>query len=120
MPIDREFALSFAKKWIEGANARDMERVLALYAEDVEVTSPFVRVVMSEPSGRLVGKSKLRDYWTAALTKRAELKFELLDVFLGADSIAIHYVNRGQRADEVFYFNDRGLVSRSAAHYLEA
>jgi ketosteroid isomerase-like protein len=119
MPIDREFALSFAKKWIEVANERDLERGLALYAEDVEVTSPFIRLVTGEPSGRLVGKSRLRDYWTAALTKRAELKFELLDVFVGAESLAIHYVNRGQRADEVFYFNDSGLVSRSAAHYLE-
>jgi ketosteroid isomerase-like protein len=120
MPINREFALNFAKTWIEGANERDLERGLALYADDVEVTSPFIRLVMSEPSGRLVGKGKLRDYWTASLTKRVELRFELLDVFVGADSLTIHYVNRGQRADEVFYFNDRGLVSRSAAHYLES
>jgi len=117
--ITKEFALNFARTWIQGANARDFEGVLALYSDEVEASSPYVRMIMNEPTGRLVSKSRLREYWTATLTKRAELKFELLDVFAGADSVAIHYVNRGQRALEVFYFNDAGLICRSDAHYLE-
>jgi ketosteroid isomerase-like protein len=120
MSINREFAASFAKKWVDAANARDLDRGLALYAEEVEAASPFIRVVMNEPSGKLTGKSKLREYWTATQTKRAELWFELIDVFVGADSIVIHYVNRGQRCAEVFYFDERGLVSKSIAHYLES
>jgi ketosteroid isomerase-like protein len=120
MTIDREFALKFANEWIGAANARDFDRGLALYAEDVEVASPYIRIVMNEPSGRLRGKDKLRDYWMAGMTKRAEIRFELLDVFVGADSVAIHYINRGQPADELFYFDDRRKIIRSAAHYLES
>jgi ketosteroid isomerase-like protein len=119
MNITREFASQFAQEWIDGANQKNFERVLALYSEDVEVLSPFIRVVAGEPSGRLVGKDKLRNYWTASLTKRAELRFELIEVFVGAGSVALHYVNRGQRALETFCFDDHGLVARSNAHYLE-
>ncbi len=120
MPINREFALTFAKTWIDGANARDFERVLGLYDENVVVTSPYVRQVTGDPSGQLVGKDKLREYWTASLTKRAELKFDLLDVFSGADSVVIHYVNRGLQCAEVFFFDQHEKVMRSDAHYLEA
>jgi ketosteroid isomerase-like protein len=120
MPITPEFALAFAREWIEGANARDFDRVLARYAEDVVVTSPYIRVVTGDSSGRLVGRNKLRDYWTASLAKRAELRFELLDAFVGADSVVIHYVNRGIRCAEVFYFDERERIVRSDAHYLEA
>lgn len=120
MPINREFAASFAKKWVDAANSRDIERGLALYAEEVEAASPFIRLMMNEPSGTLVGKNKLREYWTAAQSKRAELRFELIDVFVGADSLVIHYVNRGQRCAEVFCFDGHGLVSKSVAHYLES
>jgi ketosteroid isomerase-like protein len=119
MNMTREFATRFAQEWIDGANQKDFEGVLALYADDVEVYSPFIRMVAGEPSGRLVGKDKLRNYWTESLTKRAELRFELIEVFVGASSVALHYMNRGQRALETFSFDDRGLVARSNAHYLE-
>jgi SnoaL-like domain len=109
----------FAQEWIDGANQKNFERVLALYADDVEASSPFIRLVAGEPLGRLVGKDKLRNYWTASLTKRAEICFELIEVFVGASSVALHYVNRGQRALETFCFDDRGLVASSNAHYLE-
>jgi ketosteroid isomerase-like protein len=120
MNMTREFASRFAQEWIDGANQKNFERVLALYSDDVEVLSPFIRLVAGEPSGRLVGKDKLRNYWTASLTKRAELHFELIEVFVGAGSVSLHCVNRGQRALETFSFDDRGLVARSNAHYLEA
>jgi ketosteroid isomerase-like protein len=119
MNMSREFASRFTQEWIDGANQKNFERVLALYSDDVEVLSPFIRLVAGEPSGRLVGKDKLRNYWTESLTKRAELHFELIEVFIGASSVALHYVNRGQRSLETFSFDDRGLVARSNAHYLE-
>ena len=117
--MTRDFASRFAQEWIDGANQKDFERVLALFSDYVEVYSPFIRMVAGEPSGRLVGKEKLRNYWTESLTKRAELHFELVEVFVGASSVALHYVNRGQRALETFSFDDHGLVARSNAHYLK-
>jgi hypothetical protein len=119
MNMTREFATRFAQEWIDGANQKNFERVLAFYSEEVEVLSPFIRLVAGEPSGRLVGKDKLRNYWMESLTKRAELHFELIEVFVGASSVALHYVNRGLRALETFSFDNRGLVTRSNAHYLE-
>jgi hypothetical protein len=120
MPIKPEFAAAFAKEWVAGANARDFDKVLAYYAEDVIATSPYIRIVTGEPSGKLVGKDKLRGYWTGTLTKRPELEFDLIEAFIGAESVTIHYLNRGQRAIEVFFFDERGKIVRSDAHYLPA
>jgi len=58
MSITPEFAAAFARAWIEGANAKDFDKVLALYADDVVVTSPYIRLVASEPSGKLVAKAR--------------------------------------------------------------
>jgi ketosteroid isomerase-like protein len=61
MNMTPEFAFRFAREWIDGANQKDFERVLALYSDDVEASSPYIRLVADEPSGRLVGKAKLRE-----------------------------------------------------------
>jgi hypothetical protein len=41
-------------------------------------------------------------------------------VFIGANSIVLHYRNNsGKRVAEILFFNEQGLVYRAAAHYNE-
>jgi hypothetical protein len=48
------------------------------------------------------------------------LHFELLDLFVGANSIVLHYRREsGRPAAEVLFFNEQGLVYWAAAHYHE-
>lgn len=118
MIITREFADSFAAEWIAAWNARDLPRVLAHYRDDFEMNSPLIVEIAGEPSGCLQGKEKVRAYWQAALGKNPGLHFELLDVFVGASSLVFHYRREsGKRAAEILFFNEQGLVYRSAAHY---
>ena len=118
MAITREFAASFAAEWIAAWNAHDLPRVLSHYSDDFDMDSPFIIEIAGEPSGGLQGKEKIRAYWQAALKKHPGLHFELLDVFLGANSVVLHYRrNSGQPAAEVLFFNEQGLVYRAAAHY---
>jgi hypothetical protein len=118
MAITPERAESFAAEWIAAWNARDLPRVLSHYTDDFEMSSPFIIEIAGEPSGRLQGKEKVRAYWQAALEKHPGLHFELLAVFTGASSIVLHYRrNFGKPAAEVFFFNEEGLVYRTAAHY---
>ena len=112
------FALDFAQDWIESWNAHDLERILAHYADDFEMSSPVIAEIMHEPSGTLRGKDVIRTYWAQALAQHPDLRFELMHVFAGASSATIVY--RGPRglSAEVFWFNADNMVSRAAAHYL--
>lgn len=120
MTMTREFAASFAAEWIAAWNAHDLPRVLSHYTEDFEMSSPLIVELAGEPSGNLRGKEQIRAYWQTALTNNPGLHFELLDVFSGANSVVLLYRrNSGQRAAEILFFNQQGLVYRAAAHYHE-
>jgi len=60
-----EFAFRFAREWIDGANQKDFERVLALYSDDVEASSPYIRLVANlrdgwseKPSSKTIGRRR--------------------------------------------------------------
>src|SRR5690349_21379940 len=65
-------------------NAHDLGRILAHYADDFEMTSPYIASLTGEPTGRLAGKEAVGAYWRAALERFPDVHFELVDVFLGA------------------------------------
>jgi ketosteroid isomerase-like protein len=110
-------ALTWAQQWIEEWNRRDVEAVLAHFADDVEFCSPLVVTVTGTPSGVVRGKDALRDYWVTALESHPDLHFELENVNAGVDAIAIHYRNRGRAATEVAVFDADGKVARGWGLY---
>lgn len=115
--MNRAFAERFAAHWIDAWNRHDLEKILSHYSDDVAMSSPYIVELAGEPSGTLTGKPAVKRYWSTALQKMPDLRFELIDVLVGVSSIVIHY--RGVRglATEVFYFNDEGKVKQAFAHY---
>lgn len=110
-------ARAFALEWVAAWNAHDIERVLSHYAEDVAFHSPFIAIFADEASGHLLGKAALRTYWAAALEKLPDLRFELLDVLLGAGSLTVYYRGHRGLVAETFIFNEDGKVQRATACY---
>lgn len=109
---------AFAKEWVTAWNRNDLDTVLAHYVDDCEFTSPFVRELMDIPDGTLNGKAALREYWELALKGVSELHFEVLETFVGADSIIIHYIGvQRRRGAQLFFFNNQRLVTKAIAHY---
>lgn len=116
--IDRTFALRIADEWIAAWNAHDLDRILSHYADDVEMTSPFIVKVTGEPSGRLRGKAAVGAYWRAALDRMPELHFTLHEVMHGIDTVQIVYTSvRGLRAIETLWFGDEGRIVKAMANY---
>ena len=116
--IDIEFANTFAQEWIEAWNSHDLERILSHYTDDFEMASPLIVQRMKEPSGRLKGKAAVRPYWAQGLAADPPLRFELLQVLTGVDSIVLYYRNaRGQYCAETLIFNLGEKVVRGCAHY---
>jgi len=115
--IDREFAMRFAQEWIAAWNSHDLDRILAHYRDDFLMSSPRIAIVADEPSGVLSGRAAVAAYWKKALASTPDLRFELVETFVGADCVVIRY--RGVRgpAAEVFFFDDAGRVVRAAASY---
>lgn len=113
-----EHAKNFAEEWIASWNAHDLERILAHYRDDFEMSSPYIAQFTGEASGVLRGKIAVESYWKIALERVPDLHFELREVFAGADSIAIFYNGAlGRRVVEVLWFDENGQVVKAAAHY---
>ena len=116
MPTEQ--ANRFADEWIAAWNGHDLDRILAHYTDDFVMTSPFVELVTGESSGTLRGKEAARAYWSAALERVPDLRFELVDVLAGVDSVTVYYRGAMERmAAEVFFFNAGGKVMKAVAHY---
>jgi hypothetical protein len=115
--LTAEFAREFADDWIDAWNSHELDRILSHYTEDFEMSSPLIVELAAEPSGTLRGKTAVRDYWTKALARLPDLRFELLDVLIGAGSVVIHYRGPRGASAEAFWFNVENKVFRAAAHY---
>lgn len=101
---------SFAQRWANGWNDRDLDAVLEHFAEDCTFTSPVAAQLLGG-DGVIRGKAALRKYWTLGLEKIPDLHFEVLGVFTGIDTRVIHYRNqRGNEVCEVLTFGPDGLV----------
>ena len=113
-------ARAFADEWVAAWNSHDLERILAHYSDDFEMSSPVIIERMKEPSGVLRGKAAIRAYWGPALGMEPRIRFELLGVYAGVRSIVIHYRSVGRRlVTEVLTLDDSGRVIRGAACYGE-
>ena len=116
--VHRAFAETFAQEWIDAWNAHDLVRVLAHYADDFEMSSPLIVAIAGEPTGTLRGKNAVAAYWTKALSIMPDLRFDLLAVLAGVDSVTLHYRGaRGRLSSEVLHFRADGKVARAFAHY---
>src|SRR6266403_5409100 len=80
---------ALGRNWIAAWNSHDLELVLALYAEDSEMTSDRIPAMGFDASGTLRGKDKIRTYWAKALTLLPGLHFELIDAYVSPDSIVV-------------------------------
>jgi hypothetical protein len=116
--ISKEYATRFADEWIGAWNSHDLARILSHYADNFEMSTPFIAKLMGITSGTLKGKEAVGAYWKRGLEKIPDLHFELIEVFSGTDSICICYKSvLGLRAVEWLQFDSTGKVSKSMAYY---
>ncbi|RUT68779.1 nuclear transport factor 2 family protein [Flavobacterium cupreum] len=113
-------AKKFAEQWIKSWNSHDLEEIMKHYSEDIEITTPMIKLAGGIESGSLQGKEQVRGYWEKALQKIPDLYFELKEVTSGVDSVALYYKSvMNKMAIEVMFFNENGLVNRMIAHYTD-
>jgi ketosteroid isomerase-like protein len=116
--LTRADAERMAHEWVEAFNAHDVERILSHYAESIELTSRLVMRVVGDPEGTVRGKAALRAYFGKALAAAPHLRFELLEVFVGVRSVAVHVRSnvRGLQL-EVMELDGDGHIARVTVHH---
>ena len=115
--IEHPRAEAFARAWIEAWNTRDLDRILALYADDVESVSPLAARLLGDPSGVVRGKAALRAYYEKGLEASPNLQFQLERVYAGASSVLVCYRGPRALAGEMLELDGEGKIRRVVAHY---
>jgi hypothetical protein len=116
--IDEAQARKFADEWVRAWNAHDLDQIMSHYDDEVVLVSPVAARLLGDPSGRVSGKAALRAYFRRGLEAYPQLRFELLDVMWGLDSVVLYYTNqKGSRTGEYMELTPTGRVSRVVANY---
>jgi hypothetical protein len=115
--MNPDVAQHFAAEWLEAWNDHDLDRILAHYTDDFVMTSPLVIQLGLSPNGSLQGKAAVGAYWRKALQLVPDLRFELIRVLRGVNTVTLIYKGARERTvAEVFHFNDQGQVDWAMAH----
>lgn len=115
---------ALGERWIAAWNSRDLDRILALYADDAEMTSDGIIRLGLAVQGSVRGKQNLRAWWSKALALLPGLHFSPLGFFTSPNSVIVHYTNdRGQTICEYLRVGqvgaNAGLIVQGSANHLE-
>ncbi len=78
---------------------------------------PQIIQIAGEPSGTLRGKKATGNYWAKALSLVPDLRFELISLLIGVNSLTLTCKGtQGRMAAEVFRFGPDPKVTRAYAH----
>ncbi|WKA26004.1 nuclear transport factor 2 family protein [Bradyrhizobium roseum] len=110
---------ALGREWIAAWNSHELERVLALYTDDAEMTSDKIQALGFEADGTLRGKDRLRAYWGKALAMLPNLRFDLIDTYVSPDSVVVFYQNeRGAQICEYLRLDAEGKIRQGSANHL--
>jgi SnoaL-like domain/Rho termination factor, N-terminal domain len=107
-----------ADRWLEAWNERDLDAIVACYAEDVEfVIAPVLGD--ADPAGeRLSGRQALREHFRHGLELAPNLTITEESLLEGPGGFAVLYRREdGHRAIEAVELDDSGLVIRARVYY---
>ena len=77
--------------WVDAFNARDLEAILALYADDIVTETPLLLKLGKESGPRLRGKDALRDYFGRALAAAGAIHFTPVHLAVEGDVALLEY-----------------------------
>lgn len=108
----------FASDWINAWNSHNLESIMSHYNEQLEFSSPVMQQMGVNEQGVITNKVELRSYFEKGLQKYPDLKFELLYVLEGVDSVVLFYKSiNNMVTGEYMELNEAGKVVRVKAHY---
>lgn len=117
--LDPVVAQKIAEEWITAWNAHDLDAIMAHYSDEIEFWSPIIVKRLGLATGKITDKALLRDYFARGLAASPQLHFTLIQVFVGIDSLTVHYRRwDGTEGAELMVLDETGHRVRIVrAHY---
>src|SRR3954470_20854651 len=84
-------SIDIAESWLAAFNARDLDALLALYAEDAVHLSPKLRERNPETGGRVRGKAALSAWWGDAFQRLPHLRYEPVSLTADGERVWFEY-----------------------------
>jgi len=84
-------SVDLARRWLAAFNARDLDGLLSLYADDAVHHSPKLRERRPETQGRVEGKAALRAWWADAFARLPTLRYEAVSLCGDAARVWMEY-----------------------------
>lgn len=95
--------------WIDAINRRDLDAILTLYADEIEIRSPFAKLLAT--GGVVKSKDELRKYWTEAIRRMPVVQIELIAVYNGHMALSLHHRDSiGRNTIETMLFDQHDKV----------
>ncbi len=121
MTDDREALRAIARAWLDCFARHDLDRLIALYAEDAVHTSPKIRVRHPDTGGVLRGHAALRAWWADAFARIPGLGYVLTTLTADDGRVFMEYVRKAPGdADlpvaEVLVVRDGKIVESRVYH----
>jgi SnoaL-like domain len=114
-------ARAHADQWLAGWEARDLDRVMASYSDDVDFAASTVVNRWDRPDGRLQGKAELRRHFERGLELAPDLRFIEEAFLISPGGYALLYRREnGNRALDVVELDQQGRAARVRAYYEQA
>jgi steroid delta-isomerase-like uncharacterized protein len=90
-----------ALKWFEAFNTYDLEKLLALYADDARHFSPKLKVRKPETNGLVQGKDALRDWWKDAFERIPGLNYRVTSLTANEERVFMEYVRKANGEEDM-------------------
>lgn len=84
--------LCTARRWLAAFNARDLDALLSLYADDAVHTSPKLRAAQPETQGRIAGREALRRWWADSFARLPGLRYEERSLTADGERVWMEYL----------------------------
>jgi hypothetical protein len=112
-----ETARRVAEEWCDAWNRKDLDAVMAHYAENVAFSSPTVVKRWGIADGWLRGSTRLRENFAIGIAAEG-LRFDLVDVVIGVMSMCVIYRREtGQLISDTVELDEQGKAIRVVACY---
>jgi ketosteroid isomerase-like protein len=112
---------AIAREWLRAFNSKDLDALLALYADDAVHTSPKLRARQPETKGEIRGKAALSAWWSDAFARLPSMHYEESAITADDERALLEYVRHvdGElplRVAEVFDVQ-RGVIVASRVYH---
>jgi len=92
---------NIAMRWFEAFNAKALENLLALYADDAEHFSPKLKIRMPETNGLVKGKDAMREWWQDAFDRLPTLHYKVTSITANEYRVFMEYKRTVEGEDDM-------------------